>query len=267
MRTPAGKTGQSGFTLLELLMTMAILVLIVGIMGSALQLGVRSWEKGEAHVEEFRRTRIVMGILAQQLKSFNPYMAKEEDEYFIAFEGTADGVKFVTPQSLRHYLITGLKWVHYYAEDGEEGKTLMVKESTVTGKDFLEEDEEEPKGEVEPIALLPGLVSLTFEYFIVKHDKEGAVEEESWVESWSWRDIEEDDEFTTLEAIRITFEEEPEGAEAYGETVTTAMTIPLVAAPTQQMSAAAVARSGVGVAPGARMHPDGIPRRPHDAPF
>ena len=45
MPIPAGDHGQSGFTLLELLLTMAILVLIVGIMGSALQLGIRSWEK------------------------------------------------------------------------------------------------------------------------------------------------------------------------------------------------------------------------------
>ena len=44
-----------------------------------------------------------MGLIAQQLKSFNPYIAQEEDNYFIAFEGTAQSVKFVTPQSLRNY--------------------------------------------------------------------------------------------------------------------------------------------------------------------
>ena len=185
MRTPAGDNGQLGFTLLELLLTMVLLVLIVGVMGSALQLGVRSWEKGEAHIEEFRRTRIVMGLVVQQLKSFNPFIAKEEDEYFIAFEGTAQSVKFVSPQSLRHYLITGLKWVHYYADDGEDGKTLMVQESTITGKDFLEKEEAQ---EGEAIALLPGLVSLAFEYFVVKHDKEGTIEEELWVDAWSWRE-------------------------------------------------------------------------------
>ena len=208
-----------------------------------------------------------MGLVAQQLKSFNPYIAKEEDEYFIAFEGTAQSVKFVTPQSLRHYLITGLKWVHYYAEDGEEGKTLMVQESTVTGKDFLENEEDDTK-EGNEISLLPGLVSLTFEYFVVKHDKDGTIEEEKWVESWSWRELEEDDEFTTLEAIKITFEEKSEDAEEESETITTAMTIPLPASPTQQMSASAVARSRMGVSPGSGgMPPDGFPRRPNDAPF
>ena len=266
MRFFAGNSGQGGFTLLELLLTLTILVLVVGIMGSALQLGVRSWEKGEQHVEEFRRTMIVMDLVAQQFKSFYPYVAHVEDEYFIAFEGTAERVKFVSPQSLRHYLITGLKWVHYYAEDGESGKMLMVQESTVTGKDFLENKKEEQKEE-EPISLLPGLVSLTFEYFIVKHDKEGKPEEESWVNTWSWKDIDEDNEFTTLEAIRITFEEKGEDAEEKGKTVTTAMTIPLVASPTQQMAAAAVARARSGAPLGVGLSPDGFPRRPHDAPF
>ena len=98
----------------------------------------------------------------------------------------------------------------------------MVQESTVTGKDFLEKDE--PK-EVKAITLLPGLVSLTFEYFVVKHDQEGKRKEEAWVESWSWRGLDEDDEFTTLEAIKITFEEKGDDPEKENETITTAMTI------------------------------------------
>ena len=61
---------------------------------------------------------------------------------------------------------------------------FMVEESTVTGKDFLENDDNETK-EGEAITLLPGLVSLSFEYFVVKHDQDGKREEESWVSAWS----------------------------------------------------------------------------------
>ena len=53
MHMPADDNGQSGFTLLELLLTMAILVLIVGVMGSALHLGVRSWKKGRGTLKNF----------------------------------------------------------------------------------------------------------------------------------------------------------------------------------------------------------------------
>ncbi len=266
MKTRTGCSQQRGFTLLELLLTMAILVLIVGIMGSAFQLSVRSWEKGEEHVEKFRRTRIVMDLVAQQVKSFYPYLAQEEEKQFIAFEGTAQSLKFVSPQSLQQYVIAGLKWVQYFVEDGEEGKTLVVQESTVTGKDFLG-TEAEPLEEGTGIPLLQGLVNLTFEYYVVTYDEEGNPGEGEWLEEWSWKDKEGEEEdgegMSTLEAIKITIEEKSE-AEEDGEAITTAMTIPLVVVPREQMAAAAAR----GQIPGdSGVPPDGFVRRPHDAPF
>lgn len=241
-----GRVGcHKGFTLLELLLTMGILVLIVGIMGTTFRLAIRSWEKGEEHVEAFRRTRIVMDLLAQQLKSFYPYMVKDKNTYHIAFEGEASSLKFVSPLSLRHYLVTGLKWVHYYIEeDGENGKTLFVQESTVTGEDFLEDEDGKDLQDGEAVSLFPGLEDLTFEYYVVavenrsgRERKNGEEKEGEWLTQWSWEDTEEkgahQDEVLLLKAIRVTITQKT-GHEGDGEPITTAMTIPLVAAPTQE---------------------------------
>ncbi|HNR13163.1 MAG TPA: prepilin-type N-terminal cleavage/methylation domain-containing protein [Thermodesulfobacteriota bacterium] len=238
-----------GFTLLELLLTMAILVLIVGIMGTTFQLAVRSWEKGDKHAEEFRRTRIVMDLIAQQVKSFYPYVAKEDDHYRIAFEGTNTSLQFVSVQSLRIHLITGLKWVHYYLDDGgESGNSLFVQETAVTGEDFLEQIEEGSAEQGEAVRLLPGVENIAFEYYVVPKETEeeddnteSALQGE-WMDAWSWEETEEErietagernreedsKEELLLKAIRITITQaapEEEGSEP----ITTAMTIPLVA--------------------------------------
>ncbi len=96
----AKRSGNAGFTLLELLISMTILVLIfVAILG-ALQVGSRSWEGGEQRAEQNQRTRSLVDLLARELMMLYPLRVKEEDKDIIVFRGTADSLSFATlPQS------------------------------------------------------------------------------------------------------------------------------------------------------------------------
>ncbi|MBW1678788.1 MAG: prepilin-type N-terminal cleavage/methylation domain-containing protein, partial [Deltaproteobacteria bacterium] len=221
---------QKGFTLLELLITVVILSLIVGIAGGAFRLSIRVWEKGEEKMEEFRKTRIVLDRLAQQIKSFYPYWIKEEDKYEIAFQGEANTLTFVSPISLQSPMITGLVLVQYLLEhdrNPDEGGDLILRESLLIGDDLspvsLEESEKEGSG----VTLLSGLDELTFDYYVLPPDsKEG-----EWLESWVWKEQEED--MMLPQAIRITLKQKPKNPET-DEPLTTAMTIPLIASPLDQ---------------------------------
>ena len=198
---------QKGFTLLELLLSVAIFSLIVGIIGGAFRLSVRSWEKGEEEVEEFRKTRIVLDMVAQQIKSFFPYWIKMEKEWTIVFQGESKSLKLISPLSLRYPLITGLVLVEYSL-----------------GEDSLEESLKAPKAEGSETVLLSGLEDLTFEYYVYPPDSE----EGEWQKSWTWEENKDSDEVTFPQAIRITVKQKPRNPE--DEPLTTAMTVPLITA-------------------------------------
>jgi type II secretory pathway component PulJ len=228
-----------GFTLLELLLAVAILMLIVGIIGGALRLSVRSWEKGEDEVEEFRKTRIVLAKLAQQLKSFYPYWLQQEQRWSLAFDGQSQALTFVSPVSLLSPFITGLVCVQYGFEyDGisDQGKNLIAREFRVIDGESLKASLSGGALDGNPaVTLLTDLEDLTFDYYFVPED----AEEGQWVPSWVMEEQEDAAEITLPKAVRITLTQRPAHKKEYdeeAEPLITAVTIPLVTAPFQEVS-------------------------------
>lgn len=98
-RNPALLT-LSGFTLLEVLISMTILALIFVAVLGAIQVGSKSWESGEQRAEENQRTRTLFDSLARELTMLYPLRVKDQDRDIIAFHGKSDSLAFATlPQS------------------------------------------------------------------------------------------------------------------------------------------------------------------------
>lgn len=151
---------KKGFTLLELLIAMAILSLITLIVGSSLGLGIRAWDKGEADIDNSQRLRFFSERLSQQIKSAYPYQIEIDGKKVVAFQGKSDSIWFVTPSD------AGLKWVSYFVKDD----ALMLREGIIPDKKVLE------KISVEGDVLDSKVSALKFEYF--------SSEEKEWKESW-----------------------------------------------------------------------------------
>lgn len=239
MQRQTPRRSPTGFTLLELILAVAILMLIVGIIGGAFRLSVRSWEKGEETVEEFRKTRIVLAKLAQQIKSFYPYWLKQEEKWSLAFEGQTQVLTFVSPVSLLSPFITGLVCVQYefaYDSASVDGRSLIAREIRVVDGESLEKSL--TGGALEggsEVALLTDLEDVTFDYYVVPED----AEEGQWLQSWVMEEQDDAEKISLPQAIRITLKQKParkdrtaEGAEP----LVTAMTIPLITAPFQEVS-------------------------------
>jgi prepilin-type N-terminal cleavage/methylation domain-containing protein len=79
----------TGFTLIEVIVTMTILGFILVIIYQIFRLGLSSWEKGESAAEEYQKIRIVSQLLSQQVKSAFPYevKTKKAEGNYLAFEG------------------------------------------------------------------------------------------------------------------------------------------------------------------------------------
>lgn len=125
-----------GFTLLELLIAMGLLVLLVAIMMGALRLSSRSVAAGERRMETQERFRTVSALLDSQIQSQMPLTYEEEGGQRYYFRGDRQALRLATNSSIwggvRGYVI-----VQYRIEAGRNGKqTLYASEESpgVEGK-------------------------------------------------------------------------------------------------------------------------------------
>jgi general secretion pathway protein J len=160
---------QSGFTLLELILSMTILSMVSLLIGSGFHLGLRYWDLGDKEILETQRLRALSGLMSQGLKSAYPYKMEIDDEKVVLFEGEKDSVLFVTT-SVEPYE-GGFKWVSYtYKEDG----VLLYNEGILPDKDVLDKVSKNEEILDEEIR------EVTFEYL--------SPEDEDWQESWELSD-------------------------------------------------------------------------------
>ncbi len=80
-------TKNAGFTLLELLISIAIIMVIMTILGSAFRLGIKSVEKGEKAIDEQRRYMTAVNYIYRQMEA----VCLNEDS---VFQGTKESIKF-----------------------------------------------------------------------------------------------------------------------------------------------------------------------------
>jgi len=186
------RNSTSGFTLLEVIVTLTILGLILLVISSAFRLGVSAWEKGESSAEESQTLREVSRLVCQQIKSSVPYKMRTEkaEGDYLAFDGNAHSLKFVSALPIKARQPQGFVYAFY--EFKEEGR-LVYYEQRVLNKNFFEETPNEESG----VSLLEGISDLRFEYFR-REDKDKNWKEE-WVEQWNAKDEKE-----LPQALRLT---------------------------------------------------------------
>ena len=104
---------RNGFTLLELLIAMSLLVLIISITMGALTLASRSVAAGERTMEGHERFRTVTAVLDAQIQSHLPLAYEEEDYERYYFRGTNKTLRLATNYSIwsggRGYVIVNYR--------------------------------------------------------------------------------------------------------------------------------------------------------------
>ncbi len=114
---------QRGFTLLELLVAMAIMAMMSVAIYGVVSIGARAAASGERKTEQARRLRIGTDLMVRQLRSAVPIWLLADGQWRKFFVGERDRVSFVTdspqlPDS------SGLSVVTYW----QEGDRLMYSE-------------------------------------------------------------------------------------------------------------------------------------------
>lgn len=173
----------AGFTLIETLVGLALLGIMLLLIYSVLNVGLRAWETGEKRVTEASRQRVVQSFLRRELSQLFPVRWRGIAESKIAFEGAKDEVKFVTMLTLGASAREGgMQWGHIYIGDqetaGAEGRrTLFIKRSPFN----LQAKDWEGLDDAKPIALMDGVKSFEIGYYGAEND----VAEAQWTSEWS----------------------------------------------------------------------------------
>jgi general secretion pathway protein J len=195
-RTGADLAVPSGFTLLEVIVTLTILGFIVLMVSGTFRLGLSSWEKGDAIKEEYQKIRMTSQLVSRQMKSLVPYKIKTEqaDGNYLAFDGKAHSLRFVSALSLKAQRPEGFVYVVYqFRDDGEKKGRLVLYEQRALNRDFFEDDLKEDSA----LTLFEGISQIRFEYFREADEEKSQTEE--WVEEWNAKEVK-----TLPRAVRMT---------------------------------------------------------------
>ncbi len=76
----------SGFTLVELLVTAIILVFLFSVVFAVMQSGIRSWQRGEAQVDRQQNVRIMMDRLVREVRQAERLINVSEDGRSVKFK-------------------------------------------------------------------------------------------------------------------------------------------------------------------------------------
>lgn len=162
------RQGTAGFTLLELMISISLMVLIVALAGSALRGGLSSISAGEEKLDGIERLRSSLQVITAQLQSQFPAKGGEPGKTKLIFFGDAKSIQFASNYSIRNAQ-TGYVLVKYRTEE-QEGKQALRASEHVIGVDSGDED----------VLLFSGLDAISFEYF----ERKDAQNEGNWVSEW-----------------------------------------------------------------------------------
>jgi prepilin-type N-terminal cleavage/methylation domain-containing protein len=158
-----------GFTLVELLIALAIVGALVAIAFGGLRVAVTSWRQGEDRAEAHQHVRSVALVLARAVSAAYPYRASRglAPEPVVLFEGSENRLEFVTqaPPFPAAIPIAFTAVVLSIDDGGEPG--LVVRQQALPNRD--------PFSEATVVYRDPGVTRLALAYL----DETGA-----WKDAW-----------------------------------------------------------------------------------
>lgn len=188
----AAREARRGFTLLELVIALAILAMIAGSVAAGIRLAAGSIERGEAVTRDAARLRAAVGIFEHALISADPLPIPVEDNTTPYFAGEEKRLRFLTAGAPAAAQGSGLRLISFFERTGGEGGGIAL----ATASPFRAEGADRWEGRENSRTLVPGAEDLSFSYS-AGPTKEGAWE---WVPAW---DLKETGRFPA--AVRVEF--------------------------------------------------------------
>jgi general secretion pathway protein J len=181
MRTANRLVGarQRGFTLIEVVLAMALLATIMVLLYSGLTFAIRSWDAGDANGRRVADQRLGENFLRRELTEMFPMRFKDATVVRFAFEGEEEHLKFasVRPPGIQQ---SGLALVGIGLQEvpGSRARNLVMRRALPNDEatDFS------PLEKAEASIVMTNIASIEFAYFGAEND----FAEPKWTDSWSF---------------------------------------------------------------------------------
>ncbi len=128
-----------GFTLLEVVIALAIVGALLAIAFGGLRVALAAWRKGEDRAEVHQHARTLTAVLARSIAGASPYRIAAEDapEPVVQFDGYADRLSFVTLEA-PFPLAPAITFTAVRLElEGGEEPGLVVRERALPNRDVF----------------------------------------------------------------------------------------------------------------------------------
>lgn len=179
---------QTGFTLLELLISLTIIALLVGTTMLGVRLAVSTKDVADNKTETFQRLRFISEQLNSKIRSMHPLFIQSRPEEtslgsfddsqtlgapqkILAFEGKPDSIRLITfSQPLTAVKLSpGIHEVRIYLgthpETGEAGLLISERQTSILE---LFKDNPKTKSEEQTLLIAPKVAYLQFRYYLMQ---------------------------------------------------------------------------------------------------
>jgi len=176
---------ETGFTLLELLISITILGIMMAIIMGGFRLGSRAWEKGEAKAEYNQKLRVVLDHMLEEIRSAHSLsiISEEDDIKYHAFWGEPARIRFITtaPGLQSEPGLEFTRAVEYFVE---VGSGLAMRSTPCLGGDCFADLAEE-----NTLVLDSNVDAISFRYCYIPEPEKGEEAPEEapqceWVIDW-----------------------------------------------------------------------------------
>ncbi len=168
------RRGCHGFTLMEMMIAMALVGLALTIAFSALRFASRSWERTDALGSELDQWRIATRVVRRQLNQVQA-IRPDESQRALLFSGASHTLEFVAPAPVQVGRLTALYRYRLRFVNEGEGKALWL-----DYRPWLPDEEPLWQRESSTSLLMSGLQDGHFSYFSDKP----VIGEDHWMAVW-----------------------------------------------------------------------------------
>ena len=172
------RSGELGFTLLELTIALTLLALLSAVLFGSLRLAGRSTEGGEAKVEAAASMRLAQDFLRSNLEAQHPLRMRKIVEWPLLFRGTRDELRYTADLPPR--VSGGGIWYYRLAVRGDDARSPLTLERLVPD---LAADAVPEFANAERSILAEDIAELTLAYFGRDADAAATVAP-TWRDHW-----------------------------------------------------------------------------------